>query len=175
MGLRDYVISTKVIEGPGGSFPVRGLSGEDLIRLMGSLGDDMAEAFQEVVALKARAEEVTAEGVQGVVVDIAKRLLPKFPNLVAQIICVACDEETPEALAIARKLDAFTQLEALLGIFEETFKSEAQLKKLVETILQTMTRLTQTLNGMNVSISEAGFGEFAAKSPSAGSMATPMQ
>lgn len=175
MGLRDYVISTKIIEGPGGSFPVRGLSGEDIIRLMGSLGDEMAAAFQEVIALKARAEEVTAEGVQNVVVDVMKKLLPKFPTLAAQIICVASDDETPEALTIARKLDAFTQLEALLGIFEETFKSEAQLKKLVETILQTMSRLTQTLNGMNVSISEAGFGAFAAKSPSAGSMATPMQ
>ena len=171
MGLSDYQISRKTIEGPGGSFSVRGLSGTDLIELSHGFGVELSEAFQEIISAKDRNETVTVDGIQQVIT----KLLPRFPRLAAQIICVAADDRTPKALETAGNLDIVTQLEAILGVFEETFKSEAQLKKLVETIIATMGKLTLTLNSMNVSISDFGFGESDDKLASAGGMATSMQ
>jgi hypothetical protein len=82
------------------------------------------------------------------ILDIAK----EFPELVAAIIALASDAYTPKALDIARDLPFNTQLELIEGVFNNTFTSEADVKKLIESL----TKMAVGASGALVQIRQTG-------------------
>lgn len=128
MGLKDYVVPTTTITlAPGNTMPVRGLSFADLSALMNVHGPALILIYGRVYA------EIT-EGTLNAksVGQLVQTSFAEVPELVADIIAMAADE--PDLAATARKLPPGLILEAMMAIIGHTFVSEAELKKLVETV-----------------------------------------
>ena len=81
-----------------------------------------------------------------------------MPDLVAAVIALAADDYEPDTIAVARKLNFQYQLEALEAIFHNTFQSEAELKKFMESIIRMLSGASGLVKQMRLPLSEAGFG-----------------
>lgn len=155
MGLRDVRIQTTEIQTPGGNFAVRGISFSDLVVIANSHGPQAAIVFQKITG----GEKLTVFDVRAILANIA----PQVPDLVAAVIALASDDYTPEAISTARRLNFQHQLAALEGIVSNTFQSEAELKKCMESITRMLVGATATIQQIRLPLSEAGFGEYVDK------------
>ena len=153
--LRDIHIPTTVIETPGGSFAVRGLSFSDLVLIANTHGPQAAMVFQKVTG----GEKLTVGDVRSILAHI----VPQVPDLAAAVIAMATDDYTPETIQVARRLNFQYQLAALEGILNNTFQSEAELKKFMESVVRMLTTATATVQQIRLPLSEAGFGAFDGK------------
>lgn len=152
MALRDLKLPSTTIETPGGSFDVRGLSYSDLMTLATAHGSQMALLFGKITSGGGMA--ISEERVKATIANLA----PQFTEIVAGAIALAADEYNPEGIAVASKLSFNKQTEALEAIFMNTFQSEAELKKFMETIIRMITGVRVTLDQVRLPLSEAGFG-----------------
>lgn len=137
--LTDYTIPTDEVPVPGSDFTitVRGLSVEDCSGLIRVHGDQLSEVYDT---------EIAGDGDMPPITDIAKALFTTAPDAVAEIIALANDN--PKSASMVRKMPVPVQIDALSRIAVLTFHSEAQVKKLLETVIagsNLMTRMVMTL------------------------------
>lgn len=149
MGLRDLQLPTTTITTPGGDFAVRGVSLSDLMILANSHGPTIALMFSKAV----NGEKIDMAQAKAVIAAVAAQA----PDLVAELIALASDDHSPEAIAAARKLNFQYQVEALEAIFHNTFQTEAEVKKFMERIINMLTGATGLLTQMRLSPSDLGF------------------
>ena len=144
MGLLDVVILRTKVEYGDTEIVVRGISANDLMTAATDFAPQMALAFAQV----SNSGSMASGDIKAKVLDIAK----EFPELVAAIIALASDAYTPKALDIARDLPFNTQLELIEGVFNNTFTSEADVKKLIESL----TKMAVGASGALVQIRQTG-------------------
>ena len=150
MGLRDLQLPSTTIKTPGGEFAVRGLSFSDLVVLANTHGPAVAMVFAKVT----NGEKIAEKDVRTILTSVA----PQVPDLVAAVIALAADDYEPDTIAVARKLNFQYQLEALEAIFHNTFQSEAELKKFMESIIRMLSGASGLVKQMRLLPSELGFG-----------------
>lgn len=137
MGLKDLQLPTSIVEIPGGSFTVRGLSTVELELLLREHRATFTAMFDQL-------KEVGG-GVDDNTFSLAAELLSSAPELMARIICFAADE--PDAIEFALKLTPAIQLKALMRIAALTFTVEGDLGKLMGGLVEKVGGLNQVLKG----------------------------
>lgn len=126
MALSDIPLLTTEITVNGTTVTLRGLSLVDMMQVVPRFGSQIALVFGKVYA------GTTVDGDS--VIELAKALATEAPELVAEILALASDEYTPKAISIAAKLPFTKQIEMLEAVYNNTFASEADVKKLQEVI-----------------------------------------
>ena len=150
MGLKDLHIPTTTIDVPGGSFAVRGLSLKDITCLVSEHGPAAALVFGKVV----NGDRIELTDVKSFISSV----MPQAPSLIAAAIALAAEEYDEEGIRQAGRLTFQKQIEALEAIFHNTFASEAELKKFVESIVKLLAGATQAVQQMRLPLSELGYG-----------------
>lgn len=155
--LRDYVIATREVEGSGGSFTVRGLNTRDIAVVLQTHGPAIAKTFGDVIAqVKAgKKTTFTTEDTK----EAIRQIIPQVPEVAVALIAMAADDYTNEGIEVAGRLPMGVQIIALQQVFEVTFESEAELKKLGELLLTSIAQMTGSLKKMQLPLSELGIGE----------------
>jgi len=149
MGLRDITIHSTTIKYREQDITVRGISGSDLMIAAQDYGPEMALIFGKVT-------DGTFEG------DTKKAIMTfvsDLPEVVAAAIALASDEYDPEMVALAAKLPTPVQIELIEAIFHETFYSEAEVKKLIESLRRMITAVSGVLTEVAPLSSMNGTGE----------------
>lgn len=136
MSLKDLALPTRTVtlsRAAGGvTVDLRGLSFADFGYLAEQHGPIMSGLFAELVA---KGDEISTETV-GLAL---KSLAMTAPTIAAQAIALAADElEMADRVVKLGMADQVTMLEA---VFDLTFSSEAELKKLVEVVTRALTGL----------------------------------
>lgn len=155
MALRDLRLPTTTISTPGGSFAVRGISLSDVMTIANTHGPALAMVFGKLV----NGDKVSVQDVRTLIASIA----PQVPDLVAAIIASAADDYSEEGVKMAGKINFQYQVEALEAIFHNTFQSEAELKKFMESVIRMLGGATGLIQQMRLLPSELGFGESGGK------------
>lgn len=155
MSLRDYAVPTELVDIDGKtSFAVRGISFEDLTKIVLRHGPLCVMIYQEFVDSKAKfglRPEVLGQFIS--------TSMSKFPEAVTDVIAIAADEDFPELREIVRRLPIGVQIDAIYKIVGLTFTGEADVKKLVEIVTgmaQSVTASLQSLTGPMASVSGSG-------------------
>ncbi len=133
--LSDLRLPTKEVPvGDDQHLTVRGLSFSDL----SDIWHDHAPVLEKLYTkhIVEREEMPPAD-------QLAKSLIAEAPGVVARIIAHANDE--PESVEIVEKLPGIVQISALVEIAGLTFHSEAEVKKLLETVTQGAMALSNLL------------------------------
>lgn len=158
MGLRNIVIARRRIDlGDDQAFEVRGISLFDIMSVLNDYGPQMALMFGKVMAQRAEANGFDNASVRKAIADISG----EFPDVLAAAIALASDDYTPETIRIAKQLPMMQQIAAVEAIFQLTFKSEGDVKKLIESLTEMMKAATGTLMGAMSSPSPSGIGAVA--------------
>lgn len=137
MGLRDIKIPHSVVEYNGTKIELRGMSFSDLMEIVNTYGPEAAMAFGKIQ----ESGSLAASDVRSVIGSLAK----EFPDMVAMAIALASGEYDEDTFAIAKKLPFNVQLECIEAIFHRTFESEADVKKLVESLTRMLTGVSGVL------------------------------
>lgn len=116
------------------SITVRGLSVADLSEIIRDHATVLNSIYQENIV---DAGEMPAADV------LARALMTEAPEVVARIVAHANDE--PDSWEIVKNLPTITQINALVEVAILTFHSEAEVKKLMETLIQGSTVLSSLL------------------------------
>jgi len=124
---------------PGGQMTVRGLSLPDVSVLVALHRDLISDLFQRAASDPAQA--LTAAAVFG------QRLLHESPELAADIIALAADVPGEKRPAVSR-VPFPAQLEALEKIAELTFRTEQDLKKVIETVVRGARAISGSLGSL---------------------------
>ena len=112
-------------------FTVRGLSLSDISVLLNSHGKELGLIFNKVKdELQGRSDGITANDVQ----HFARVIFDKAPDLVAKAIALAADDPGEEDKI--KRLRFTVQIIAIQEVLRLTFTTEAELKKLVEIVIQ---------------------------------------
>ena len=122
---------------------LRGLTAGDLMMLVTHYGPNMAHAFQTLMP-KARAKTLTEDDVKTALLAA----LADAPDMVGSLIALGNDDYTPEGREAASEMPLEDQLGMLNVIIQETFRSEASVKKLMESLRETYLMISGTLVGM---------------------------
>lgn len=150
MGLRDLQLPSTTIETPNGEFAVRGLSFADIVTVVNEHGPAAAMVFAKL----SNGEKIAEKDVRTVLASVA----PQFPDLIAALLALASDDYSPEAVGVAKRLSFNVQVEALEAIFNNTFQSEAELKKFMESAIRMLTGTTNLVKQARLPLSDLGFG-----------------
>jgi len=155
MGLLDLKVPRSQVQAPGGSFAVRGLSLEDLVNLHHRYTAEFGGVFDQF-----RTWATTETGELPPLEQFVAKLLYQAPVLAAQVIAIACDEDSDEGLAVARRLPPLVQAEALQQIGRLTFRSEEDVKKMLTLVVAQVRALVDALVRTNefLPTSPAGSG-----------------
>lgn len=151
-GLR---IRRETITYDGQEFEVRGFGAPDLMTLTATHGAVLAMVFGKIQTERQPGAAVTSDQVKSILRDVSGQ----FPDLAAAVIAIASESADEEGMAVARQLPLPVQVEALEAIFALTFTSEAEVKKLVESLTRMAVAASGALTG--VSLSPTGIGESA--------------
>ncbi len=136
MALTDFVLPTVEVSFPGGSFAVRGLSLEDVTKLLAAHGPLMEQFF----AKYSGAPESTSA------LEVGMGLINQAPLLVANIIALAADEE--HLVERVRKLPIATQQDALEKIARLTFDASGGPGKFVEAVIRLVSGTTNLMGSL---------------------------
>lgn len=155
MGLRDYEIPTLSVPiNEKVSFDVRGISFEDISRLVQRHGPVCVMVYQQFVESKVKFG--LRPEVLGQLLTMA---MEKFPDAVSEMIALAADDM--EQIAKVRKLPVGVQIDAIYKIIGLTFTSEADVKKLVEIVTRMAVSVTANMNSLTGQTpSDSGNGSF---------------
>lgn len=134
MGLRDIVIHRTSVKYREQSISVRGISTADLMVAAQDYGPEIALIFGRV----------TNGHYDGDIKKAIFALTREMPEVIGAAIALASDDYTPETVKIASTLPFNVQVELVEAIFNETFYSEADVKKLLESL----TRLIAAVSGV---------------------------
>lgn len=128
MALSDFRPERREVKFKGGSFSVRGLTLDDISRLIAVHYDDLGRLVELY-------EEFSQQTFQRLSTDqFVLKLTKDAPALVGSIITLAADEaDDPQAEAAARQLPFPTLVEALLAVGKLTFEEAGGWKRFLET------------------------------------------
>ena len=155
MGLRNIVIARRRIDlGDNQAFEVRGISLFDIMSVLNDYGPQMALMFGKVMAQKAEQGGLDNAAVRKAISDVSG----EFPDVLAAAIALASDDYTPETIEIAKQLPMMSQIATVEAIFALTFKSEGDVKKLIESLTEMMVAATGTLKTAMLSPLPNGIG-----------------
>ena len=155
MGLRNIVIARRRIDlGDNQAFEVRGISLFDIMSVLNDYGPQMALMFGKVMAQKAEQGGLDNAAVRKAISDVSG----EFPDVLAAAIALASDDYTPETIEIAKQLPMMSQIAAVEAIYVLTFKSEGDVKKLIESLTEMMVAATGTLKTAMLSPLPNGIG-----------------
>lgn len=154
MGLSDVVIQRKEVTIPGqkATFHVRGLSTADISYVFAEHGAELGILFGKGMQMW-KAEELT--GLDDMQVLLGSSL-EVAPQVVSVLIALAADE--PNEVDTIHKLPATVQIDAMEKIMALTLTSEAEVKKLLESVIRMSTGLTGTVNSLQKTPSDNGTG-----------------
>lgn len=152
--LSSLKLPTKEVQTPSGILTVRGLGTADIVLAIGDYGPQMALLFAKV---QDKGTKVQNTDVKAMIMSLGQEL----PQLMAAIIALGCDDYSPATIKVAAKLSFPIQCELIEAIFHLTFHSEADVKKLVESLARMILGVSGALTGMKATASELGIGEFA--------------
>lgn len=114
---------------------IRGVSLADLIGLVRAFTEDVEDLFQEFMRSKVEGKVIDISGAQ----DFVITALERSPTLIYALMALACDEKpTPELTKSISELRFAVQFEILTTILKLSITSEIELKKLVETVTQSV-------------------------------------
>lgn len=147
MGLRDIQIPTASVVVGDQTFEVRGIAFADLGSLFNTYGPTLSAAFAKI--------QSTASVDMDMAV-LARDLLGEFPQLGAATIAYAADDATEAGVNFAGKLPFATQVEALQEIAKLTFRSEADVEKLAESLKWVADWISGAMSPKLVSLSGIG-------------------
>lgn len=150
MGLRDIVIRTKTIPVDKTSFEVRGLSMSDVMIAALDYGPQLSMVFT-----KLKSGEIETTDIRTSVLALSR----EFPDLLSALICMAADDYDPVMVAKMRRVPITVTVEACEAIFELTFTSEAEVKKLLESLTRMIAAGSGTLATLVGQTSETGIGD----------------
>lgn len=154
MGLRDITIHRTSVPYRDQTLEVRGISGADLMVAAQDYGPQIAVVFGKI-----QSGEFGGD-VKSTIMKVSRDV----PEVAGAIIALASDDYTPETVKIATQLPLPIQVEALEAVFHETFYSEADVKKLIESLTRMITAVSGVLTEtMPPLASRTGIGDFAAK------------
>lgn len=125
------------IPGAESTLTLRGLSITDAASLLKRHGETLEVVYQQNIVGQ---EDIPPAA------QIAKALMQSAPLAVAEIIALA--NGSPDMVDAAQTLPAPVQVEALASIAVLTFHSEAEVKKLVETVILGSGVLTSLLGSL---------------------------
>jgi len=159
MGLREWEEPTEQVEIAKGNFQtVRGLGFEDIARLARSHMPVVTIIFKRFMDEKAAG--FTPEGLG----TILAAGVSEFPDAVAFVIGLACDDTDEKTLAKIKRMRLTVQAEFIQKIIGLTFVSEAEVKKLIEIVTEMMGSVTSALDELNLpGRSGNGNGAFVSK------------
>lgn len=126
MGLRDIKIPRTTVKYAGTDLQLRGISFSDVMEVANTYGPQAAMVFGKLQS----GQSLESADVRAIIGSLAKEV----PEMVAALIALATDEYTEDTVAIAMKIPFNVQIECLEAIFHRTFESEADVKKLVESL-----------------------------------------
>ena len=155
MGLRDIQISRTTVTYRDQTIAVRGISATDLMVAAQDYGPQIALIFGKI----------TGDG--GFTGDVKQAIMAftrEVPEVLGAAIALASDDYTPETVEIATKLPVNVQTELVEAIFHETFYSEAEVKKLIESLRRMIAAVSGVLTETTQPLtSPDGIGESAVK------------
>ena len=153
MGLRDIQIHRTTVMYREQPIEVRGICAADLMVAAQDYGPEIALIFGKV----------TSGDFDG---DIKKAMMAfgrEVPNVVGAVIALAADDYDPEMVETAAKLPFNVQTELVEAIFNETFYSEADVKKLIESLTRMIAAVSGVLAETMPSNLVTGIGESGVK------------
>lgn len=134
MALKDVAIPRRTVDlSVSGDVQLRGLTLTDIMSVYRHHGGQLGIVFTTLMDKNQTLSDSTLQAA-------IRELAMSAPEALAEIICLAADE--PDMHDTAVRLPLLDQASILEAIFELTLTSEADLKKLVETVLR-------ALNGFN--------------------------
>lgn len=141
MGLRDIIIQRSKVELPDGqSFDVRGLAAMDVMALVHTHGMALSLAFGKIMA-EGRGKTLT----EGMVREMLMSVGSDAPDVLAAIIALAGDAYDEKGIQTAAQLPFLTQVAAGTAIFNLSFTSETEVKKLVESLAGAISMIAANL------------------------------
>lgn len=153
MGLRDITIHQTKVDYRGQEIAVRGISVADIMVAAQDYGPEIALIFGKV-----QSGELT-----GGIKKHMRDLVGEVPDVIAAAIALASDDYHPDAVENAKKLPFNTQVELVEAIFNETFYSEADVKKLLASLTIMIEAVSGALTEVMPSVSMDGIGDFAGR------------
>lgn len=153
MGLRDITIHRTTVNYREHEITVRGISTSDLMIAAQDYGPEIALIFGKV----------TSGEFEGDTKKAIAAFTREMPEVIAAAIALASDDYTPETVKIAASLPLNVQIEAVEAIFHETFYSEADVEKLIESLTRMITAASGVLTQMTPLASEIGIGDSGVK------------
>lgn len=139
MSLKDLNFPEVKVETPGGKVAVRGLSLDDIIRIVRDNREAASNLFDQFKLGAIRLDDTTT---------IGAAITDQAPDLAAQVIALGAGDGDEESIDIAKRLPFPVQLELLEKIGEQTFVVEGGMEKIAETIvkvIQGMSGLVKSL------------------------------
>lgn len=137
MSLSDYEPAREQVDFKGGSLQVRGLSLDDIAKIMQGYSADL-EGMIDIYVRGVNNDASTAAMAQ-----YAIALVKDAPGLVAFLIANACDE--PDSVPQARLLPMAVQVDALKKIGKLTFEEAGGPKKFFESLSGLLKMVAPTL------------------------------
>lgn len=135
------------------SFEVRAVSVNDLMTLVAENGPTLAMVWGRMQAEADDLNGLSGDDVRNIITTLAG----EFPEIVSSLIALAADSYSEAGTIMAAQLDLTTQITAIEKIFYMTFRSEAELKKLAESL----TRMAMGMSGALAQVrmpSQTGIG-----------------
>lgn len=151
MGLLDIVIHRTSVEYREQTIEVRGLSTNDLMLAAQDYGPQMVLLFGKITS-----GEMQTSDIKTALVSVAREM----PEVAGAAIALASDSYSPEAVKKATQLPFPVQAQLVEAIFNETFYSEAEVKKLIESLMKMITAVSGVLEKVNPSPLQTGTGDF---------------
>lgn len=155
--ISNLTLPKREIEVPGGdqTISVRGLGANDLTVLV--------EAHMpKIVAIYTSIQQEVLSGLsEDTMQAVIQTILKLGPEVAAHAILLANDDPNPEAgMGTVVRLPAPVLVNALIALFELTLHSEAEVKKLLETLVNALNSSTNFVKGLQLPNSGNGSGEY---------------
>lgn len=132
MGLKDIKIPTvDVLVSEGNSFPVRGLSTDDINYLVRAHGSDLKELWDEFLENKVDLSKLAVTEIY----PLIKVVIGRVPAAMLEMIAIAADADDDD-LPTLRKLPIGTQIDAVSKVLGMTLKTDGDWSKTMETVLK---------------------------------------
>lgn len=143
MGLRNIVVPRTTVEvSEGQTIAVRGISLFDIMSVLGEYGPQMSLMFSKITEGREPGQRFDNATVAKHIRELAR----EFPDVMAAAIALACDDYSPEGMAVAKTLPLTAQLETLDAIFRQTFRSEGDVGKLLGLLIRAATSMKEAVN-----------------------------
>jgi len=153
MAINGIVIPKRVLSMLGGTVEVRGLSYEDVSRLLTRHEAAIRAVYDAVMEKVVKAPE-SASG--DAVVGVIQTAIAQFPDLIADAVALAADE--PDMVDEIRKWPAEALLAVAVEVADLTFASEVDVERMVGTLQALMARMPEASPAAGGSRSTSGDG-----------------